>query len=91
MTTLERKTAQAISLCLAGHRQSVAYLSPNETIKVTRQRRPGKRARATTLLVTIGHPAYLERRFIKACLKAGDKFPVRKIQVKGYRKSDAPC
>lgn len=32
--------------------------------------------------VTVGKPNYLEREFIKACQKAGEPFPVKKIQLK---------
>jgi hypothetical protein len=36
---------------------------------------------------TIGKPNYEEREFIKKCKKAGEPFPVKKIQVKFYNKS----
>ena len=66
-------------------RQAVVYLAPDLTVKATRQRKPDRRTRSETVLLTIGRPAYLERRFIKACLKAGEPFPVKKVQLEFYR------
>ena len=67
-------------------RQAIVYVAPNFVVKATRQRKPTLRTRGETFLVTVGNPAYLERRFIKTCLKAGEPFPVKKVQLKSYRK-----
>lgn len=58
------------------------YVSPNMTIKATRRQQSRK---AIEVVVTIGKPNYAERQFIKACKKAGEPFPVKKIQLK-YKK-----
>ena len=68
-----------------GVRQAVAYVAPDFVVKATRQRKPDRRTRSETILLTIGRPAYLERRFIRACLKAGEPFPVKKVQIKFYK------
>ncbi len=34
------------------------------------------------ILLTYGRPNYQEREFIKKCIKAGEPFPVKKIQLK---------
>ena len=82
-----RATRMAVEALLSngGVRQAVAYVAPDFVVKATRQRKPTKRTRSETLLLTIGRPAYLERRFIKACLKAGEPFPVKKVQLKFYK------
>lgn len=64
-------------------RRATLYLSPKQTIKITRQRHDKRSARHTYLLTT-GAPNYREREFIKDCIKAGEKFPVRKIQLQLY-------
>ena len=73
-----------VEFCLCGYRQAVKYVRPNLVIKCTRQRRPDRRDRGHTLLLTIGKPNYYERRFIKLCRKAGEACPVRKVQLKQY-------
>lgn len=83
----KRAPAKVVEALLSniGVRQAVAYVAPNFVVKATRQRKPTKRTRSETFLLTVGVPAYLEKRFIKACLKAGEPFPVRKVQLKSYR------
>ena len=68
-----------------GIRQAIVYVAPNFVVKATRQSKPTLRTRSETFLLTVGRPAYLERRFIKACFKAGEPFPVKKVQLKFYR------
>ena len=60
------------------------YCSPSLTVKATRPRYQGKlrNGRALTAIVTIGKPNFTERQFIKACLRAKEPFPVKKLQVK---------
>lgn len=38
------------------------------------------------VLITIGRPNFAERKFIKDCKKAGEPFPVKKVQFKFYQK-----
>jgi len=66
-------------------RKATVYVSPKFVAKATRQRVPDGRANSETYLVTVGAPAYMERRFIKKCIKAGEPFPVKKVQLKLYR------
>lgn len=67
-------------------RQTVVYQHPKAVVKATRQRRYDGRSTSTTILLTIGAPAFLQRQFIKACLKACEPFPVRKVQWKHWPK-----
>ena len=68
-----------------GLRQAIVSVAPNFVVKATRQRQPTLRTRSETFLVTVGKPACLERRFIKTCLKTGEPYPVKKVQLKSYR------
>lgn len=63
---------------------TTGYLSPKLTVKLTRQRKPDRRDRSGTFLLSVGAPNYRERLFIKDCVNAGEKFPVRNIQLKFY-------
>ena len=67
-------------------RKATKYVLPNLTIKATRQKKPDGRDRQETFIVTIGKPNYLERKFIKACIKAKEPFPIKKIQLKFWPK-----
>lgn len=58
------------------------YLSDKYVVKATRRGKWDKRDRSVHVLVTVGAPNYLERKFIKACKKAKEPFPVKKIQLK---------
>lgn len=63
------------------------YVSPTHVVKATRQRKYDRRDKAETFLVTIGTPNFLGRRFIKAVKKAGEPFPVKKVQIKFFAKA----
>lgn len=82
----KRATRKVVDALLSdiGIRQAIAYVAPNFVVKATRQRKPTRRTRSETFLLTVGAPAYLEKRFIKACLKAGEPFPVKTVQLKLY-------
>ena len=65
-------------------RQAVVYQHPNLTVKLTRQFKPDARRRGATFGLTVGGPNYAERQFVKLCQKAGEPFPVRRVQLKFY-------
>jgi len=71
-----------------GAYKATKYISENETLKATRKlfkdngRRIDKRLRAVEIIFTIGKPNYEEREFIKKCKLAGERFPVKKIQMR---------
>ena len=72
--------------CLPGVRRATRYVTPDSVIKCTRQRPMDRRCSRETYLVSFGKPNYYEKRFIKACLKAGEPFPVKKVQLTHYKK-----
>ena len=75
---------QAITaLIRAGAHTAVKYVTPESVVRVTRMMYrgkfcPGNRAE---FLVTLGRPNFAARQFIKAARKAGEPFPVRKVQL----------
>ncbi len=59
-----------------------AFLGPLLTVKASRRGKLDRRARTLDLVVTIGTPNYAERRFIRDCQRAGEPFPVKRLQIK---------
>lgn len=80
----ERKIGECVNdvLNIKNLRRATAYVSDELTIKATAQRRMDKRDQSATVLVTVGRPNFVERRFIRLCKKAGCAFPLRQIQHK---------
>lgn len=69
----------------SGAHKATAYLSDKFIVNATRRlfkyRTPGKTENVQILLI-VGKPNYTQRLFIKQCKKAGEPFPIRKIQLK---------
>lgn len=64
--------------------KATKYISPNLIIRLTR-RTYGKKINKQgniEVSLTIGKPNFLERKFIKDCVKAKEPFPVKMIQLK---------
>lgn len=85
------------ALLLTEAHVATKYVSPKLTVRAARRwykaktRGCGKNkrtisgsfnARAIEIELTIGPPNYVEREFVKKCRKAGEPFPVKKIQLK---------
>lgn len=60
-------------------KSAVKYNSEDERIKMSKVYR---KTYPLDLRLTIGRPNYSERKFIKQCVKAGEPFPIKKIQLK---------
>ena len=74
-------------------RRATKYFSPKEVVSACRPCYKGKvqggRDTRATIVLKLGAPNCDEREFIKRCQRAGEPFPVRKIQLKfpaKYRK-----
>jgi len=68
-----------------GAHRGTKYLSPTSVVTVTQRLDALGRVPVKgnfVMVVKIGKPNYLERQFIKACQKAGEPFPVRKVQLR---------
>ncbi len=72
------------TLLATGARKATVFQSEDHVVKATRRCKPNARARTTEVILTIGKPNYEERAFVTACRMAGEKFPVRKVQLKFY-------
>ena len=69
-----------------GCRKATVYLGTRLVVKATALHRQRKNARSITALVTAGAPNCAEKKFIAACLRAGEDLPVRKVQLKHWAK-----
>lgn len=67
-------------------RKATKFLNASTTVKATRLHKPRKNGRGHTIVVTFGAPNYAEREFIKACKKAGEPLPVKRVQLKHWPK-----
>lgn len=73
------------SLLVLEARKATKYLSPTVVVKATRRLFLGRidhREKRAEILLTIGAPNYAERRAITQFKKAGEPFPVRKVQLR---------
>lgn len=74
-------------LLTSGAHTATQYVSEKLTVRATRRmfgpkgRRRFNGKRATDVVLTIGVPNFKARAFIKAAKKAGERFPIRKIQL----------
>lgn len=89
MLSVQEKSAVVRSLIAAlimhGASRATKFISENETVTAKRvmyRGRIDKRARRQTAVVSFGRPNHAERLFIRRCKKAGEPFPVKKIQLK---------
>lgn len=68
----------------SGARRATKYLGEREVIKATRKifRAMSGKPVLTEVQFTYGRPNYEERKFIRLVKKAGEAFPVKKIQLR---------
>ena len=82
-----RHVGSVVQLLLSANaRRATKYLSTGKVISAARPvydwKLPRKNASREGIVLKLGAPNYEEREFIKRCKKAGEPFPVRKIQLK---------
>lgn len=64
-------------------KKATKYLNERQIIRAVRKTYGGKFGRGNIeVTLTIGKPNYVEREFIKLCKKAGEKFPLKQVQLK---------
>lgn len=86
---IEKETGKVVGLLLeTDARQATKYLAEKEVITATRRAYKGRISKRDNveMVVKIGRPNFGEREFIKKCKKAGEPFPVKKIQLKFFKK-----
>jgi hypothetical protein len=71
-------------LCHPDARRAVKYVTPKLVVKATRRHRRDRRSQHEEFVVTVGTPNFRERAFIKQCLRAGERFPVKRVQVQAW-------
>lgn len=75
-----------LTLCDVTARRATKYVSGRCVVRASRRFRPRKDPRIDEIVVTVGRPNYAEREFVADCRKAGEPFPVKKIQIRRYAK-----
>lgn len=60
------------------------YIDPKTVVRATWRHKPNNRNTREEMVVTFGRPNYLEVKFIAKCVKAGEPFPVKKVQFKSW-------
>ena len=72
---------------LAGDcKSAIQYIDTKTVIKATWMYKPNGRNSRETIIISFGVPGYREAAFVKACVKAGEPFPVKKVQLRPYPK-----
>ena len=95
--TAQHFSRVAAALLESGARKATLYISPKLTVKASvpiyapRDKKGVRkypksvhdmRSSRVEILFTAGTPNFEERHFIRQCIKAGESFPVRKVQLK---------
>lgn len=62
------------------------YESPKLTLRITRVYKPKAHDRSQGFRMELGAPNYTARKFIKDCIRAGESFPIKRVQIKFYPK-----
>lgn len=71
------------ALLRAGAVRATKFLSEKEIVRASRKTYDGKiKQDKVEVLLTLGRPNYREREFVKKLKKAGEPFPVKKVQLK---------
>lgn len=68
-------------------KSAVKYVDEKTVVRATWHNKPSGRNYRETMVVSFGLPNYLEREFIAKLKKAGESFPVKKVQFRPYPKA----
>jgi len=72
------------ALVASDAKSAVKFLSPKLVVKATWRHKPSKQHTREECVVTFGEPGYLQAKFIDACIKTGEPFPVKKVQLTAW-------
>ena len=81
---MEREVGKTVQAMLtANARRATKFITDKLVVTASRRLFRGKIVRGSReeIVLKIGVPNYREREFIRRCKKAGEKFPVKKIQL----------
>ena len=85
-----REFAKVISTLVVGDCRSVVrYLTPKLVVRATWRHKPRSNHTREEMVVTYGAPNYREAIFAKQAVKAGEPFPIKKIQTRAWPKKRA--
>lgn len=72
------------ALVKSNARKATKFVSDRMVVRAARRVYRGRKfdRRNIEVVLTVGRPNYAERKFIKVCKRAGERFPVRKVQLK---------
>lgn len=70
-------------------RSATKYVSEKLVVRATWRFKPRAGNSRQEIAVTYGEPNFLERAFVARCKKAGEPFPVKKVQFSAYPKPRA--
>jgi hypothetical protein len=85
MTPTINKAVVSVLACLKDKkvRKATKILAPNLIVRATRPVFSGRVSQGNlSVVLTIGKPNFAERHFVKLCKKAGEPFPIKKVQMK---------
>jgi len=77
--------SQAVEALLrTGAWKATKYISDKQVVRASRKtfNRKISKVGNVEIILTLGHPNYAERNFLKQCKKAGEPIPVKKVQLK---------
>lgn len=69
------------------YRSASKFVTPKRVITLSRRRKLDKRSSTQEFVLTVGKPNFRGREFVKAFQKAGEPFPVKKVQVRRWGKA----
>ncbi len=70
------------ALLESGAKTVTKFMGRNMTVRGTRVGKWDKRDKRVSFTFSVGTPNYAERKFIQACMKAQEPFPIKKLQYK---------
>jgi hypothetical protein len=83
--SLKSQIGEVVACCLDGYQKATKYMTERFIVRCTARHKARANASSAEFVVTVGKPNYRERIFIKNCLKSGEPFPVKKIQLKEWK------
>lgn len=72
------------ALLVSKCKSAIKYIDEKTIVRATWRNKPSNKNNREEIVITVGNPNYLERAFIKKLKIVGEKFPIRKIQLKFY-------
>lgn len=83
---LFHQAANKAILALLGSdaKRAVVYISPKEVVSVCRRFKPRTRDTRSDFVMKFGAPNVKEALFAKLALRAGEPFPIKKVQLQPW-------